>query len=114
MASEEEQSKVHEMETSSHDIIVDHPDCRLDEIRSTDASHWIMFGEHFPSSEIRFFAQVFILYVIIITCLANLTVGKSDLNSLWISLLCSSTGLLLPSPQFTRRNKTRKPAVNTD
>ena len=66
---------------------------------------WGVLGKQFPRSEVRFFAQVFILYVVIVTCLVNLSLGKGDLTSLWISLLSSCIGYLLPSPYIKKTPK---------
>ena len=71
----------------------------------TTASDWIVFGKPFPRSEVRFFGQIIILYIVIIACLINLSVGKGKLDTLWISVLCSSLGTLLPSPRFSRKTK---------
>ena len=66
---------------------------------------WGILGKQFPRSEVRFFTQVLMLYVVIITCLVNLSWGKSDLNPLWITLLSSSIGYLLPSPSIQKSHK---------
>ena len=68
----------------------------------TENSRCIMPCASLPRSETRYFTQIFILYVVIFTCLGNLTVGRGELNSLWISMLSSCIGLLLPSPYFPR------------
>ena len=67
---------------------------------STTSNQWFMWGRAFPRAEVKFFTQVIILYVVILTCLANLTVGKGELKSVWISLLGSCLGCLLPSPSI--------------
>jgi len=72
------------------------------------SGHWIMWGQAFPRSEVRFFAQVFILYIVIITCLVNLSIGKGELTSLWISLLSSCIGYILPSPYISRKTPARQ------
>ena len=76
------------------------------------SEQWIMMGRTFPRSEVRYFCQVTILYVVIFTCLANLSVGSGKLNALWISLLSSCIGYLLPSPHISRRAENRN-AVST-
>jgi len=49
-----------------------------------------------PKSEIVFFCQVLAVYIIICTSVYNLTVGTEP-QSLWITLLSSSVGYLMPS-----------------
>lgn len=72
---------------------------------SSGSGQWFMMGRKFPRSEVKYFAQVVILYIVILTCLANLSIGNSELNSLWITLLSSSIGYLLPSPYIPKQNK---------
>ena len=70
---------------------------------ASSSSQWVMMGKRFPSSEVKFFSQTIILYIVIITCLANLTIADSDMRSVWISLLCSCLGCILPSPTISSR-----------
>jgi len=58
---------------------------------------WSFFGSEIPSTEIVFFCQIVAIYVIICTSLYNLTVGSEPAN-LWITLLSSCVGYLLPRP----------------
>lgn len=58
------------------------------------------FKNFFTADKILFFIQVFVLLTIIITSLINLTVLRSGSKTLWISLLSSSIGYLLPNPKF--------------
>jgi hypothetical protein len=60
--------------------------------------------------EIIYFCQVIAIYLIIIACVINLSLG-SDKDSLWSSLLSGSLGYLLPSPKIRRRNDTLLPDV---
>ena len=54
-------------------------------------------GNSFPRSEILFFCQVSIIYVVTAFCLLNLLLGRGDSN-LWSALLSGCLGYLLPSP----------------
>ena len=63
-----------------------------------DTVQWSLWGKNLPRSEIKYFAQILIIYVIILSCIINLSLGKSDLTNVWLSLLCSCTGYILPSP----------------
>lgn len=69
-------------------------------------SQYMLMGKPFPRSEVRFFAQVIILYLVIITCLANLTFAEGRLDSLWVSLMSTSIGILVPSPYISQRLQT--------
>ena len=93
--SEETDVQVHDEEDGVFD---------MDSIQEED-KEWGILGKQFPRSEIKFFTQVIILYIVIITCLVNLSLGKSDLTALWISLLSSCIGYLLPSPYIRKSVK---------
>ncbi len=64
---------------------------------SENHSHWKFFGKRVPKAEIVFGSQVIMLYIVIIVCLVNLTLGNGDSN-LWTALLSSSLGYMLPAP----------------
>jgi len=70
-------------------------------IESTN-TEWKFLGRHVPKTEIVFFSQVIILYIVIITCIVNLSRGSPDSN-LWTALLSSSLGYLLPNPSMKRK-----------
>ena len=46
-----------------------------------------------------FFTQTLLLYAVIVTAIANLTYDTQD-KTLWVSLLSSSLGYMLPAPSF--------------
>ena len=62
---------------------------------------WNVFGYHIPKLEVVYISQVVILYIVIITCLINLSI-QSDQTELWCSLLSASIGYLLPNPSIKR------------
>lgn len=62
-------------------------------------SHWNIFGKAIPKSEIVYFSQVIVIYVIIVTCILNLSLKNGDSN-LWTALLSSCLGYILPSPKI--------------
>lgn len=62
---------------------------------------WAMFGRRVPRSEIVFFCQTFIIYIVVITALVNLTLQNGPIN-LWIALLGSGLGYLLPHPSMDK------------
>ena len=67
---------------------------------------WSVFGRRVPRSEIVFFSQILIIYTVISVSLYNLTSGNGKSN-LWIALLASCLGYLLPNPSIDLR-ETRK------
>ena len=70
---------------------------------STQSEHqWHFCGQGVPKSEIVFFCQTLIVYIVILTSIYNLTTQKGDSN-LWTALLSSSLGYLLPNPTIKKR-----------
>jgi len=63
---------------------------------------WNIFHWTLPKSEIVFFAQVFLIYAVVITAIVNLTIGNSD-SKLWTALLTGHIGYLLPNPSLKRK-----------
>ena len=59
---------------------------------------WTILGKKLPQTEVVFFTQVILIYIIIITCIVNLSLGEGNSN-LWTCLLSSSLGYLLPNPK---------------
>ena len=62
---------------------------------------WNVFGYHVPKLEVVFFSQIIALYLVIITCLINLTISNGKIE-LWCTLLSASIGYLLPNPSLKR------------
>jgi hypothetical protein len=62
---------------------------------------WQVFGRNVPRSEIVFFCQVIIIYVVVCICLFNLSTDHCNSN-LWSSLLSGCLGYLLPNPTIKR------------
>ena len=60
-------------------------------------------ADHFTlKSLILFVVQVLVLFLLIATALYNLSRGVGE-KDLWISILSSSSGYLLPNPKLERR-----------
>lgn len=53
-------------------------------------------------SELVFFSQVIVVYIVVCMCLYNLTTGNGDSN-LWSALLSGSLGYLLPNPKISAK-----------
>ena len=58
---------------------------------------WEVFGKNIPRSEIVFFSQVILIYIVVITCIINLT-RSEDKAQIWTALLSACLGYLLPNP----------------
>lgn len=64
-------------------------------------SKWMVLGQKLPKSEIVFFVQVVLIYIVVITSIVNLTLNKDE-GKLWTALLSSSLGYLLPNPSLKK------------
>jgi hypothetical protein len=81
----------------------------MNEVQSGDSasahsSIWKVFGHSFPRNEIVFFSQVVLIYIVVLTCIVNLTVNE-DKSQLWTALLSSCLGYLLPNPSLNKLPK---------
>ena len=65
---------------------------------------WTLFGRRTQRTKVVYLCQIAILYIIIITCLVNITRESPNLN-LWSTLLASSIGYLLPNPKIKADRK---------
>jgi hypothetical protein len=70
---------------------------------SASEERWGTACGKLPKREIIYFCQVVAIYIIIIACIVNLSLG-SDKDSLWASMLSGCIGYLLPSPKI-QKNK---------
>ena len=68
------------------------------ETRSTEEM-WHLLGTRVPKTEIVYFSQIVIVYVIIITSITTLSL-QNGLKELLISLLSSYNGDALPNPKL--------------
>lgn len=57
----------------------------------------------YPKQEVVFFAQILVIYTTILASIANLSRG-ADNTSLWVALLSSSIGYMLPNPSVHQRH----------
>lgn len=70
--------------------------------RSSVASQWHVLGRKVPRSEIVFFSQMLLIYIVVTTAIYNLSTGRGDSN-LWTALLSSSLGYILPNPKLSSK-----------
>ena len=56
---------------------------------------------------VLFVCQMCVLFATIVTALVNLSIGHSDNKDMWIALLSSSIGYLLPNPKYKSLNRSK-------
>jgi hypothetical protein len=63
---------------------------------------WNFLGKRVRKPDFVYFAQIFLIYVVVITALTNLTLGRQEIKNskLWIFLLSSCVGYVLPNPSI--------------
>ena len=59
--------------------------------------YWNILGWAVPKNEVVFFAQIFAVFLLMITSIVNLSLEKGD-SKVWISFLAGSCSSLLPAP----------------
>ena len=81
------------------------------EERSSDRTSersWKIFGGSVPKAEIQYLGQIIIIYIVIITCIFNLSINSENKdNGVWTALLSSCLGYMLPNPSMNNRNNHR-------
>jgi hypothetical protein len=83
-----------------------HGDLTVDTRSSSSA--YVVCGERVPKNKVTFIAQIIAIYIIIIVSAVNLSIDGGSRQELWIALLSSAVGYVLPSPtlKFRRPNQT--------
>lgn len=67
---------------------------------------WDVFGRQVPRSEIVYLCQIVVIYVVIGVSLFNLSQGNGP-DNLWIALLGSCLGYVLPNPTIANSDLPR-------
>ena len=71
-------------------------------LKSHMSKVWSVLGQDLPRSEVVYFSQMLIIYIVVITSIFNLSIGHEK-TSLWINLLTSACSYLLPPPTIKQR-----------
>ena len=72
----------------------------MEENASTKSEQWYcLSGKVRPKSQVVYISQIIIIYIIILTCIINLSIGNGD-KTLWCTLLASCLGYILPNPSI--------------
>ena len=80
--------------TSAHSI----NSFKIDDLKY-QKSHWV------------FACQMLLIYIVIITCIINLSIGNGESN-LWTALLSSCLGYILPAPSIKTKKKSNINGIN--
>jgi len=63
-----------------------------------EAHSWQVFGRTISKNSAAFCAQMIVIYIIVIACLVNISLGHR--SELWLVLLSTSLGAILPQPKL--------------
>jgi hypothetical protein len=69
---------------------------------STEGPRWSFGGAKVPRAEIVFFTQALIIFIVIVSCIYNLSKGDGEDGTLWSTLLASCLGYMLPAPKIKK------------
>jgi hypothetical protein len=71
------------------------------------SSSCLLCGERIPKNRVTFVAQIIAIFGIIILSAVNLCLNSGSNKELWIALLSSAVGYVLPSPglKYTKRKQ---------
>jgi len=72
----------------------------------TNNGSWPVLGKQRPEKCVVFFVQVALIFVVVIASIVNLALKTGD-DKLWIVLLSSSIGYLLPTPNLGKVQQTQ-------
>ena len=87
-------------------------DTHLTDQSTGNDQRWCCLGHKVPRTEIVFATQVFVVFVVVVVSLYNITTNHPNLN-LWTILLSSSLGYILPNPRLeTRVSKVKETPKN--
>ena len=75
---------------------------KREEDNASNSDRWHLLGTRVPKAEIVYFCQMIIVYTIIITSVINLSLQNGS-SELWIALLSSNIGYVLPNPKLKKR-----------
>jgi p-aminobenzoyl-glutamate transporter AbgT len=78
---------------------------------SAGSEAWVFGGKTLPRSEIVFFCQMLILVIVILASVINLSLGAQ--SDLWIVLLSTSIGAILPNPNLKRSHDRKEKVIQT-
>jgi hypothetical protein len=70
-----------------------------DRLTRQESIAWTLFGEDVPRAEVQYLCQVIITFIVIVTCLVNMSISNGHTET-WVSFLGYSLGTLLPPPKL--------------
>jgi hypothetical protein len=76
---------------------------------SVSSQRWNIFGKNVARPEVQFICHVILLYVVVLSCIINLSLPESlsvkENQVFWATLLGTAIGALLPNPKIKKEKK---------
>lgn len=88
----------------STEEVVNDPESISSSNQKNTSSNWCLLGRRVPRLEIVFFCQIILVYAVVAVALVNLTRGHGP-DQLWIALLGSCLGYVLPAPTIAQSSQ---------
>ena len=73
----------------------------------SEAESWIIRNTKIPKTEVLFFSQMVVIYTVILAAIINMSIGNS--SQVWLVLLSTCLGAILPSPKFKSKSRKKIP-----
>jgi len=81
--------------------------------RST-SNKWTFFNNKLPKSEVIYFSQVILIYIVSIACVVNLSIAQGNLH-IWSNILCACIGYMIPAPRIKKlKNNNNHESIFSD
>lgn len=75
---------------------------------SASNTKWLVCQRKIPKEEVIYFAQVILIYVVVLACIVNISIGDDVNHTLWSSLLSGCLGYMLPNPTIVRSSSKKR------
>ncbi len=85
----------------SGDLVMDETMEETNSSTGSTQTTWRFMGRDVPKGEIVYFCQMLIILTLVVASLVNISLRNGN-TELWITLLSSSAGYVLPSPSISK------------
>lgn len=80
-----------------------HSDPSINEDSQSQSTHLSL--STYPNKAAVFFSQIFIIFIVVLAAVINLSIPSGQRTELWVCLISTSLGAILPSPKLKYYNK---------
>lgn len=80
-------------------------------VKHTHVGQWLVCGSRYPRQEIVFFAQILLIYAVVLSSVVNLALNRPK-PEFWTGALSGCLGYLLPSPSLAFKKPVQEDDVD--